>query len=476
MNSQVWGAAVWFHRWAGVGLCLFFAMWFATGAVMVFVPFPALGASERWGSSLPIDLSLLAVAPATIAQEARDASGARLTGIEGRPVYIISRFDAPDSVFAGDTGERLSSISVEVATRIAESFALRPSQSASQAIEYDQWIVYDRFDPVRPFYKVSFADPVGTELYVSALTGEVLQKTERGQRIWNWAGAIPHWIYFTPIRKSWALWDNLVWLLSLVATAAVLVGIVVGIYRLTQARNRSSISPFRGWLRWHHVTGLFFGLFVFTWIFSGWLSMDHGRLFSTPAATRDEVSRFAGATLSNVLMSLPLAAIQELPNVVELNFNAVAGHAIVTAASANAEISVYMLERGRLEKHETVPPALLEQAVATTFPGTEMKPRGTVQPGDFYSTAEELSAGVLLYSGAVTGRDVYVDAVSGRVAAVMDSNRRSYAWLYYALHTFRFPGMHDYPALRTFLLLLLTGIGFAFSVTGVVLAYKRLKG
>ena len=41
-----WGAGlralVWFHRWAGVALCLFFAMWFATGAVLSFVPFPSL--------------------------------------------------------------------------------------------------------------------------------------------------------------------------------------------------------------------------------------------------------------------------------------------------------------------------------------------------------------------------------------------------------------------------------------------------
>jgi len=30
----------------------------------------------------------------------------------------------------------------------------------------------------------------------------------------------------------------------------------------------------------HHILGLFAATFVLMWIFSGWLSMDHGLLFS----------------------------------------------------------------------------------------------------------------------------------------------------------------------------------------------------
>ena len=35
------------HRWLGITCCLFFAMWFASGAVMHWVPFPELSESER---------------------------------------------------------------------------------------------------------------------------------------------------------------------------------------------------------------------------------------------------------------------------------------------------------------------------------------------------------------------------------------------------------------------------------------------
>src|SRR5258707_1794 len=44
----------WLHRWWGVVFCLLFAMWFASGIVMHFVPFPARSA-DRFAALLPID-------------------------------------------------------------------------------------------------------------------------------------------------------------------------------------------------------------------------------------------------------------------------------------------------------------------------------------------------------------------------------------------------------------------------------------
>ena len=41
-------AIVLLHRWLGIAFCLLFAMWFATGIVMHFVPFPSLTDACRW--------------------------------------------------------------------------------------------------------------------------------------------------------------------------------------------------------------------------------------------------------------------------------------------------------------------------------------------------------------------------------------------------------------------------------------------
>ena len=49
------GAIVLLHRWLGIAFCLLFAMWFASGIVMHFVPFPSLTEAERFAGLAPVD-------------------------------------------------------------------------------------------------------------------------------------------------------------------------------------------------------------------------------------------------------------------------------------------------------------------------------------------------------------------------------------------------------------------------------------
>ena len=57
----------------------------------------------------------------------------------------------------------------------------------------------------------------------------------------------------------------------------------------------------------------------------------------------------------------------------------------------------------------------------------------------------------------------------------MDSSRRNYAWIYYALHTLQFPGLITHPGVRTATVMGLLTVGFAFSITGVILSVVRLR-
>jgi hypothetical protein len=50
-------------------------------------------------------------------------------------------------------------------------------------------------------------------------------------------------------------------------------GVIIRLMRL------GSGPAYRGLQRWHHITGLIFAPFLLAWIFSGFLSMDDGRLF-----------------------------------------------------------------------------------------------------------------------------------------------------------------------------------------------------
>ncbi|KNE26336.1 hypothetical protein AFM18_17505, partial [Achromobacter spanius] len=63
------------HRWAGIVLCLFFAMWFISGVVMMYVGYPKLTPQERLTHLAPLDAATIAITPA----QALAAAGARDT-------------------------------------------------------------------------------------------------------------------------------------------------------------------------------------------------------------------------------------------------------------------------------------------------------------------------------------------------------------------------------------------------------------
>jgi hypothetical protein len=339
--------------------------------------------------------------------------------------------------------------------------------------------VHQHFDPYRPFFRVQLNDSAGTDLYVSTRTGEVVQRTLRSERAWNWAGAVSHWIYFTPLRKSWTAWNQVVWWISLAALLSSSVGTWLGFVRLIANRSagRKGLSPFRGWMRWHHIVGLFASVIVLTWMLSGWLSMDHGRLFSFAGASQSQTTALRSRTLQEIAQATKLDSLRGLAPATEIDFNAIAGRPFLTAYGPRfSEARILYLDEPESGIHASLPGSLLLAGLGQVWPGA-VHPQGV--SGNFdqlYRRAESTadSAQGFLISGSTSLR-VYIDRYSGRFLAVMDLSRRNYAWIYYALHTLQFPGLIDHPQLRTLIVLSLLVLGFASSITGIVLSVKRLR-
>ncbi|OPY96784.1 hypothetical protein A5906_01040 [Bradyrhizobium sacchari] len=68
-----------------------------------------------------------------------------------------------------------------------------------------------------------------------------------------------------------------------------------------------------------------------------------------------------------------------------------------------------------------------------------------------------------------------IDGADGRVLQHWDASRRAYRWLYGALHTLDFPILLAYADLRTGLIVSLCALGLPFSLTGVVIGWRRLR-
>jgi hypothetical protein len=469
----------WFHRWAGVVLCLLFAIWFASGAVLHFVGFPMLSRTDKLAGSESIDMSRVLIDPRSALMQVPEASDLRLVSVAGQPVYVAQRAKGAWMSIAGESGAVLPQFSASIATTVAERFSHVPALGVSGPLEYDQWIVHQRFDPFRPFYRVRLNDAARTDLYVSARTGEVLQRTRFAERAWNWSGAVIHWIYFTPLRKSYWAWNQVVWWISLAALSSSAVGTWLGFLRLAnnRAAGRKGLSPFRGWMRWHHIIGLFASVIVVSWMLSGWLSMDHGRLFSRGEATAQQAIQLSGLSLNAVTQAVTLESMREAAPACEITFNAVAARVFVTAyGPSDQDPRIVFLDELPHRFVGSLTDSLLFSGVARVWPGeVHAIPSSDAYDG-LYRLAESTPGSAATFG--ITGRSalrIYVDRYSGRFLTVMDPSRRNYAWIYYALHTFQFPGLISHPAIRTVSVLVLLTLGFMASATGVVLSVKRLR-
>ena len=471
-------AIILLHRWLGISFCLLFAMWFSTGMVMHFVPFPALTEAERIDGLTPIDPSrpLRSPAAGVDASGIKDAMRVRLLQRSDGPVYVVSGASGVAAVRADD-GTSAAVKSGALALSIAEGAAHRRGLNASQAAvvavaDYDQWTVPNGFDRRRPLYRIALNDTEGTEFYVSSVTGEVVLDTTSHERAWNYVGSVTHWIYPTILRSQWALWDKTVWTLSLVALIVAVSGSVLGLLRMNLAELRI-VSPYAGWHGWHHVLGLVCMTFVLTWIFSGWLSMDHGRLFSRGQLTEAEAL--------NVVAGAPawqaLSADQTRP-----------------AAPQGLEVEWFAFDRKFFRRERTgLNTQLLLSLDSDDASSARRKFLESREVGAFAERlAPSCSTPVVVNAGddhaitaSIPNAPVYrsvcgnvwfhIDGASGEILERLDPSRRAYRWFYSALHRMDFPLLMAHPALRSGLIMTLCSCGFIFSLTGVVIGWRRLR-
>src|SRR5438445_7601685 len=80
------------HRWLGIVLCLFMALWFVSGVVMMYVGYPKLTPAERLAHlpELSADSCCISLAAATgVLAPATQSSleSITLTSVAGRPHY-----------------------------------------------------------------------------------------------------------------------------------------------------------------------------------------------------------------------------------------------------------------------------------------------------------------------------------------------------------------------------------------------------
>jgi hypothetical protein len=476
------------HRWMGVVFCLLFAMWFVSGIVLMYWTYPAVGPQDRLDRQTPLEASRIRLSPAEAyarLQTTEAPTRIQLSLYDGRPAYRFQFGDVPLLVYA-DTGQMLDEFPQELALRIAAGWTGRPATDArfeGTITQPDQWTVSGEFSELRPFFKFSWPD--GEEVYVSQVSGEVEQYTNRKSRLGAYFGAIPHWLYFTPLRKKGSLWSKVVIWSSAAGTAVAVFGLVVGILLYSPAekryrfpRGRSSI-PYAGQKRWHTMLGLIFGLVTCTWIFSGMLSMDPFNWQEEQGNPRlGRALRGGPLALDQFTQKDPRTALSEASSslqVKELDLTSFAGQPIYLARESPDRSRIIPMHGLSVELLDPAQVTGLLAAASRPYQLTEARVERQYE-AYYLDRHHELPLPVLrVRVSDPPGSLYFVDLKSGRIVESYATASRWDRWLYHGLHSFNLPWLYKHrPAWDLFVLALMLG-GTALSVTSLVIAWRRLR-
>jgi PepSY-associated transmembrane protein len=489
-GAQFKRVLIFIHRWMGVCFCLLFLTWFASGIVMMYWQYPQVSAADRVRRAPALDGTRIRISPrqayARLGADGTPAA-AQLITYDGRPAYRF-RFGLDDlAIVYADDGQMQEEFPPEITLRVASAWSGQPAAAAKEEekTEEDQWTVSEEFAELRPLRKYSWPD--GEQVYVSTVTGEVVQYTTRGSRLAAWLGAIPHWLYFTPLRKRGRQWSRLVIWASGVGTLAALLGITIGLWIYSPSRTYRRAGapasfPYHGQKRWHAILGLLFGLFACTWAFSGMLSMD-----PFPELQEGSGDRLGARIAAALRETPPLEIFEARPPqkvlseanaagsaVKELELTSCAGEPVYLAVLGAGDTRVIPL-LGR-PAGEFGRDRIIAAAQEAARPFTLMQVRLVTEYESYYldRMSELPLPAIFVQLNDVARSAYYIDPKTARIVQSYNSHSRWNRWLYHGLHSLNLPWLYKYrPAWDIAVILLLLG-GASLSVTALILAWNVL--
>ncbi|MDH0648626.1 PepSY domain-containing protein [Pseudomonas sp. GD03858] len=474
------------HRWLGIVACLFMALWFVSGVVMLYVGYPKLTPAERLAHLPALPAGCCAQMPDNWAQQPLKAL--RLTSLGGRPYYLLDLADGRRVALDAASGKPLAGADAAWALANARQFAGDVALDYQGTLDEDRWTHSRALDGERPLHQVRVADAAGTWLYLSGRTGEVVRDATAQERAWNWVGAWLHWLY--PLRGGFGFdngWRTLVIGLSLLGTLMAVLGMAVGVLRLRlRKRYRSgSCSPYPGgWLRWHHIGGLLFGGVLLLWVFSGLMSMRPWGL--TDSRSQIALSALQQGPLRAADLRLSVgAALQRLGEAnftaVELQWQRLGDATYLVARSANGDsrilesdappVKAFSRQRLLAAAHAMAP----EVASVDEWQDTYDFHYFARDPQSMYGFQTRPLPVLRLRFADAADTWVYLDPASGTLVASHDRAQRAGRWLFNLLHSWDWQPLLARPLLREGLIIALSAGGLVISISGVVLGWRRLR-
>ncbi len=445
-------------------------MWFVSGIAMIFARgMPSLTPDVRFQHLPVLDVASIKVSPAAALEKAlldRPPNRVTLLTVMDRPAYRFSVAGSTVTVFA-DSGDVLEVVSQPQAMTIAGRFVNLPETRihyAGEVLDPDQWTLEER--RILPAHKIKVDDAAHTELYISEETGEVALLTTRGSRALAWFAAIPHWMYFAPLRQNGPAWRQVVLWTSGVAGILAVLGIALGFTQYS--------TKYAGLMRWHYVTGVTFGAFTLTWMFSGLLSMEPFFWASSGGTGNRIPQMLRGGALD--LAKFPQFALP-VADVKEVDFLRIQGEPYFLTRNDTPEPVLVSANSSQI-RSQPFPTESVLSRVKQGNPDVPIAEATLLSNYDSYYHPTERKPPLPVLRVKFGDADAtwfYIDPRMSQVVTRFTRRQRLERWIYHGFHSLDFNfWYYQGPVWQTTMVALNAG-GALLSVIGLVLAVKRVS-
>ena len=202
---HLWASRV--HKWLAIIIGIQLLLWFASGALMSFLPIDKVRGEHLVEHAIvqPISPTARLVDPALILSATRGRATALTLGmIGGRPVFTAATPHGP-KLFDAATGVPLPPIDADAAKAIAQkAWRSGPAPSATVSPVVAETTEYRGSLPA---WRVAFADAEATNVFVSAADGRIAAVRTATWRLYDffWGLHIMDWWGRENFNTPWLL-------------------------------------------------------------------------------------------------------------------------------------------------------------------------------------------------------------------------------------------------------------------------------
>ncbi|KXV58771.1 hypothetical protein AD948_10600 [Acetobacter senegalensis] len=447
------------HRWLGISMGILMMSWCLSGMVMLWQPWPTpdrVSAEKVHGLFyLPTHLPLI---------NALNEYGARfqsfrlsMTGSE--PVLTLVPISGPPVSIDLRTG-RAGSITPNDASMNAAAYAssvgVQSPPVFTGTTTDDQWVL-DTPGRLTGFERFRFSGPQELVVYISSLTGDVVQATDTSSRAWSWMGAIPHWLYPAILRRNPLMWKWTVILLAGIGMFLTATGLSIGLLRL---RRRWPFSYYRRWHLAHHLGGMMFGLLALSWITTGFFTMNPGGVFASEREARSAVHVTGSVTGEEIL-----AVLNRIVRLHTVDWTDV--------SSAFLKGHIFLAVTDSVGNHKRLDAQLSPSPLTTTELGASAT--FLASPDLYYFNRPTHTRHFpVIRMAAANGTLFYLDARTGEVITAFDSAAQKSRWWVYGPHNMDFWSWLRSPTARLMVIFPTLCCVLSIYITGVTIGMRRL--